>query len=139
VLRTREVHRGGQGRHTTSHRQLLKVPGGGLIIDTPGLREVQLWAGEDALGQVFAEIEALARDCRFTDCRHQEEPDCAVNAALGDGRLDPSRLASFRKLQRELRAVAVRADARLRIEERRKWRVIHRSVQRKLNEKRGWE
>jgi ribosome biogenesis GTPase len=139
VLRTREVHRGGQGRHTTSHRQLLKVPGGGLIIDTPGLREVQLWAGEDALGQVFAEIEALARDCRFTDCRHQEEPDCAVNAALGDGRLDPSRFASFRKLQRELRAVAVRADARLRIEERRKWRVIHRSVQRKLNEKRGWE
>lgn len=139
LLRTRELHRGGQGRHTTSHRQLLKVPGGGLVIDTPGLREIQLWAGEDALGQVFSDVEALAQGCRFSDCRHQEEPDCAVNAALGDGRLDPSRLANYRKLQRELRAIAVRADARLRIEERRKWKVIHRSVQRKVNHKRGWE
>jgi ribosome biogenesis GTPase len=139
LLRTREVHRSGQGRHTTSHRQLIRVPGGGLIIDTPGLREVQLWAGEEALGQVFSDIEALARDCRFNDCRHQDEPDCAVIAALGDGRLDPSRLSSYRKLQRELRAIAVRADARLRIEEMRKWKLIHRTVQRTMGEKRRWE
>jgi ribosome biogenesis GTPase / thiamine phosphate phosphatase len=139
LLRTREVHRGGQGRHTTSHRQLLRVPGGGLIIDTPGLREVQLWAGEEALGQVFSDIEALARGCRFNDCRHQEEPGCAVIAALSDGRLDPSRLTNYRKLQRELRAIAVRADARLRIQELRKWKLIHRSVQRKMGDKRGWE
>jgi len=139
LLRTREVHRRGEGRHTTSHRQLIKLPGGGMIIDTPGLREIQLWAGEDALGQVFSDIEALAQDCRFTDCRHQQEPECAVNAALRDGRLDPSRLMNYRKLQRELRAIAVRADARLRIEERRKWRLIHRSAQRRVGEKRGWE
>ena len=139
LLRTREVHRRGQGRHTTSHRQLLKLPGGGLIIDTPGLREIQLWAGEDTLGQVFSDIEALAEGCRFRDCGHQDEPGCAVNAALSDGRLDPSRLANYRKLQRELRAIAVRADARLRIEERRLWKVINQSVGRRMGEKRGWE
>lgn len=139
VLRTKTVHRSGQGRHTTSHRQLLKLPGGGLIIDTPGLREIQLWAGDEALGQVFSDIEALAHHCRFSDCRHQDEPDCAVTAAILEGRLDPRRLGSYRKLQRELRAVAVRADARLRLEERRKWKVIHRSVSRKIAEKRGWK
>jgi ribosome biogenesis GTPase / thiamine phosphate phosphatase len=139
LLRTNEVHRGGQGRHTTSHRQLIKLPGGGLIIDTPGLREVQLWAGDDALGQVFSDIEALASDCRFANCRHQEEPGCAVHAALTEGRLDPSRLKNYRKLQRELRAIAARADVRLRIEERRKWKVIQRTVKRKVNQKRGWE
>src|ERR1700736_6654564 len=82
VLRTADVHKGGQGRHTTSHRQLLKVPGGGLIIDTPGLREIQLWAGAEALAEVFLDIEELALRCKFTDCRHETEPDCAVVAAL---------------------------------------------------------
>ena len=128
VLRTAEVHQSGQGRHTTSRRELLKVPGGGLVIDTPGLREIQLWAGAEALTEVFLDIEALALGCRFTDCQHETEPDCAVVAALEGGSLDASRFASYRKLQRELRAIEVKADVRLQIEERRKWKLIHRSV-----------
>ena len=136
MLRTADVHRSGQGRHTTSHRQLLKVPSGGLIIDTPGLREIQLWAGAEALTEVFADIDDLALGCRFTDCRHDTEPGCAVVAALEGGTLEPSRFASYRKLQRELRAIAVRADVRLQIEERRKWKLIHRSVKDQMNVRR---
>jgi len=113
VLRTAEVHHSGQGRHTTSHRQLLKVPGGGLVIDTPGLREIQLWVGAEALAEVFLDIEALALRCRFTDCRHETEPDCAVVAALEGGTLEASRFTSYRKLQRELRAIELKADVRV--------------------------
>jgi ribosome biogenesis GTPase / thiamine phosphate phosphatase len=139
VLRTADVHKSGQGRHTTSHRQLMKVPGGGLVIDTPGLREIQLWAGAEALSEVFVDIEELALGCRFTDCRHETEPACAVVAALEGGTLDPSRFASYRKLQRELRAIEVKADVRLQIEERRKWKVIHKSVKQQTQVKRRWD
>jgi len=139
VLRTADVHRSGQGRHTTSHRQLMKVPGGGLVIDTPGLREIQLWAGAEALAEVFLDIEELALGCRFTDCRHETEPDCAVIGALEGGTLDASRLTSYRKLQRELRAIAVKADVRLQIDERRKWKLIHKSVKQDLQVKRRWD
>ena len=130
VLRTREVHRGGQGRHTTSHRQLIRLPGGGLIIDTPGLREIQMWAGGDALSEAFADIEELAGRCRFNDCQHRQEPGCAILAAEADGALDSSRLTNYRKLQGELQAIQVRADVRLRLEERRKWKLIDRAVRR---------
>jgi ribosome biogenesis GTPase / thiamine phosphate phosphatase len=139
VLRTADVHKSGQGRHTTSHRQLLKLPGGGLIIDTPGLREIQLWAGAEALAEVFLDIEEMALGCRFTDCRHETEPDCAVVAALEAGTLDQSRFASYRKLQRELRAIEVKADVRLQIEERRKWKLIHKSVKQQTQVKRRWD
>jgi ribosome biogenesis GTPase len=139
VLRTAAVRKSGQGRHTTSHRQLLKVPGGGLIIDTPGLREIQLWAGAEALAEVFVDIEELALGCRFTDCRHETEPDCAVVAALEGGTLDASRFTSYRKLQRELRAIEVKADVRLQIEERRRWKVIHKSVKQNMQVKHRWE
>jgi ribosome biogenesis GTPase len=139
VLRTADVHKSGQGRHTTSHRQLMKVPGGGLVIDTPGLREIQLWAGAEALAEVFLDIEELALRCRFTDCRHETEPDCAVVAALEAGTLDQSRFASYRKLQRELRAIEVKADVRLQIEERRKWKLIHKSVKQDTQVKRRWD
>ena len=124
LAKTREVHRSGEGRHMTSHRQLFELPGGGLIIDTPGLREAQLWEGDDALGNVFEDVEALALACRFADCEHRTEPGCAVKDAIGAGELDERRLESYRKLQRELRAVAARADARLRADERRKWKQI---------------
>lgn len=119
VMRTSEVHRSGGGRHMTTHRQLIKLPGGGAIIDTPGLREAQLWQGDGALSEVFGEIEELAGQCRFSDCAHETEPGCAVRAAV-----DPARLRSYRKLQRELLAVARKSDARLRQDERRKWRQI---------------
>ena len=124
VMRTREIHRSGEGRHMTSHRQLMHVPGGGMIIDTPGLREAQLWQGEEALSGVFEDIESLALRCRFTDCSHMSEPGCAVNGAIATGELDADRLVSYRKLLRELRAVAMKSDARLRQDERRKWRQI---------------
>lgn len=131
VMRTREVHRSGEGRHMTSHRRLIKLPGGGAIIDAPGLREAQLWEGEGALGGVFDDVEERALRCRFTDCAHDTEPGCAVKEAIGSGALDPGRLQSYRKLQRELRAVAARSDWRIRDEERRKWKRISMSMRSK--------
>jgi ribosome biogenesis GTPase len=124
LMRTRTIHRSGEGRHMTSHRQLVQLPQGGMIIDTPGLREAQLWQGEEALGNTFEDIDQLALLCRFADCAHVTEPGCAVKSALADGSLDAERFRSYRKLQRELRAAAAKTDARIRIEERKKWKQI---------------
>jgi len=125
VMRTREIHEStGEGRHMTSHRQLIQLPSGGMIIDTPGIREAQFWEGEDALGAVFEDVEELALRCRFSDCSHRTEPGCAIKAALVDGTLDEGRLESYRKLQRELRAIAAKSDVRIRIEDRKKWKRI---------------
>jgi len=109
-----------EGRHTTTHRELIELPGGGLIIDTPGIRELQLW-DSGGLEDAFADVEELAGACRFNDCSHGTEPGCAVKHALVSGELSNERYASWQKLQRELRSIAVRADARLRREEKRKW------------------
>jgi len=89
------------GRHTTAHRELLMLPNGGLIIDTPGLRELQLWSVDEGLQESFDDIEALAVGCRFRDCRHESEPGCAVLSALDDGTIGPERYESFQKLQHE--------------------------------------
>ena len=125
VMQTREIHQSsGEGRHMTSHRRLIQLPAGGMIIDTPGLREAQLWIGQDALAGVFEDIEDLAQRCRFSDCSHRTEPGCAITAALLVGSLDRARLESYRKLQRELRAIAAKSDARLQADERRKWKQI---------------
>jgi len=112
-----------EGRHTTSHRELVELPGGGMVIDTPGIRELQLWdvGSSGALEEAFADVDALVAQCRFNDCEHRTEPDCAVRAALANGSLAAERYASWQKLQRELRAIAVRSDARLRREEKKKW------------------
>jgi ribosome biogenesis GTPase len=112
----------GKGRHTTTTRNLLVLPGGGVLIDTPGLRGVGLWDAESGVGQVFAEIEELARECRFHDCAHGAEPGCAVLAALDDGRLAQRRLDSYRKLQRENQWIVAKTDARARAELRRDWK-----------------
>ncbi|WP_419998699.1 ribosome small subunit-dependent GTPase A [Streptomyces boninensis] len=112
----------GKGRHTTTTRDLLPLPGGGVLIDTPGLRGVGLWDAEDGLAQVFTEIDALAAGCRFDDCVHESEPGCAVQAAVESGDLPYRRLESYRKLLRENRRIAARTDARLRAEERRRWK-----------------
>jgi ribosome biogenesis GTPase / thiamine phosphate phosphatase len=112
-----------EGRHTTSHRELIALPGGGVVIDTPGLRELQLWDG-GGLDETFADVEELAGDCRFNDCSHTLEPACAVLAAVEDGTLAAERFQSWRKLQKELRAIAIRQDHLLRKEESRKWRLI---------------
>ena len=111
-----------EGRHTTTHRELVLLPGGGVVIDTPGLRELQLWDG-DGFSETFADVEELAGDCRFNDCTHASEPECAVMAALVSGELPRERYESWRKLQRELRAIAIRHDARLRRDEKREWQL----------------
>jgi ribosome biogenesis GTPase / thiamine phosphate phosphatase len=118
----------GRGRHTTVHRELLSLPGGGLIIDTPGLRRVGLYDAADGLAQVFGDIEDLAARCRFVDCAHDAEPGCAVTAAVASGELPERRLASWRKLQREATWMASRTDARLRAEQTRQWKIIHKSM-----------
>ena len=116
ALRTGAVHRSGQGRHVTSHRELIVLPGGGAVIDTPGLREVQLWTGDEALDEVFADVEELVLRCRFSDCGHESEPGCAVREALRSGALPRERFDSWRKLQRELGRLERRLDARARSE-----------------------
>ena len=119
-----------EGRHTTTHRELFILPGGGIVIDTPGLRELQLWdGGAGAAEATFPDIEELGLSCRFNDCSHETEPGCAVQAALRSGELSHERHRSWKALQRELRSIAVRTDARLRREERRKWQLRAREAQ----------
>jgi ribosome biogenesis GTPase len=103
-----------RGRHTTSHRELVILPGGGVIIDTPGMRELQLWDAGGAVRETFDEIEALAAGCHFTDCRHRDEPRCAVKAAVAGGRVAAERLDSYLKLQEELTALARLQEERAR-------------------------
>jgi ribosome biogenesis GTPase len=115
-----------EGRHTTSHRELILLPGGGVVIDTPGLRELQLWEGASGLGEAFADIGELSAACRFSDCTHGVEPGCAVLAAVDDGSLPLERLRSWRKLQRELAAAAQKHDVLLRKQETRRWQLLTR-------------
>ncbi|MFF5285895.1 ribosome small subunit-dependent GTPase A [Streptomyces sp. 62] len=112
----------GKGRHTTTTRNLFVLPGGGVLIDTPGLRGVGLWDAETGVGQVFSEIEELAGDCRFHDCAHESEPGCAVTAAIEDGSLPVRRLESYRKLIRENRRIVAKTDARVRSEMLKEWK-----------------
>lgn len=120
VQATRDVD--GKGRHTTTTRNLLALPGGGVLIDTPGLRGVGLWDAGTGVGQVFAEIEELAENCRFHDCAHESEPGCAVLDALDAGELPQRRLDSYRKLLRENQYIVAKTDARLRSEIRKEWK-----------------
>ncbi|MFI9201913.1 ribosome small subunit-dependent GTPase A [Streptomyces sp. NPDC053048] len=129
--------RDGKGRHTTTTRNLLPLPGGGVLIDTPGLRGVGLWDAERGVAQAFAEIEALAADCRFHDCGHDSEPGCAVLAAADNGELPQRRLDSYRKLVRENTWMASRSDARLRAEIRRDWKQKQMAGRRMAEQKRG--
>jgi ribosome biogenesis GTPase len=112
----------GKGRHTTTTRNLLALPGGGVLIDTPGLRGVGLWDAGTGVGQVFSEIENLGRQCRFHDCAHEREPGCAVLAAIDSGELPERRLESYRKLIRENQRIVAKTDARLRAEIRKEWK-----------------
>jgi ribosome biogenesis GTPase len=129
--RTREVRESdSRGRHTTSHRELIVLPQGGLLIDTPGMRELQLWEGDAAIGETFDDVAALAADCYFRDCQHDTEPRCAVKAAVAAGTLAAGRLESFQKLRRELHHLETKVDARAATEVKRKWKIIHKSVRR---------
>ncbi|MEA2477025.1 MAG: ribosome biosis GTPase / thiamine phosphate phosphatase [Actinomycetota bacterium] len=123
VMTVQEVRWDGKGRHTTTHRELIVLPNGGCLIDTPGMRELQLW-DSDGLGSTFSDISDLAEQCRFRDCTHTHEPGCAVVAATEDGTLGAGRLASYRKQERELDAMARRKDKRLALEARKKWKQM---------------
>jgi ribosome biogenesis GTPase len=122
LMRTAAIAADGTGRHTTTHRELVQLPGGALVIDTPGLRELQFWEGD--VNAAFEDIDGLAADCRFRDCAHAREPGCAVLAAVDEGRLELDRLRSWRKFQRELEAVAARTDHRLRVARKKRWKEI---------------
>ncbi|MFE0132606.1 ribosome small subunit-dependent GTPase A [Streptomyces sp. NPDC059037] len=127
----------GKGRHTTTTRNLLVLPGGGVLIDTPGLRGVGLYDAGSGVGQVFSEIEDLARDCRFQDCAHTAEPGCAVLAALEDGTLPERRLDSYRKLMRENQRIVAKTDARVRADMRRVWKMRGAEGRAAMEAKRG--
>jgi len=138
VLAVQETRaRDGKGRHTTTARELFALPGGGVLIDTPGLRGVGLWDAGDGVGRTFPDIEELARACRFHDCAHAAEPGCAVLAAVDDGTLPERRLESYRKLLRENQYLAARTDARLRSELRRDWKQKQALGRHMMERKRG--
>jgi ribosome biogenesis GTPase len=136
LLRTRDVRESdSRGRHTSTGRQLVLLPGSGVLIDTPGMRELQLWETGDAAAGVFAEIDALAGECRFRDCRHRQEPGCAVRRAVDAGVLSGGRLDSYHKLQDEQAHQARQIDERLQMDERRRAKAGAKALRKRLAEK----
>jgi ribosome biogenesis GTPase len=128
IMPTGDLRRDGRGRHTTRHRQLLVLPDGSILVDTPGLRELQVWEGD--VDSAFADVAELSARCRFTDCAHETEPGCAVQDALDDGTLAPERWASYLKLERELRRVKMRRGSREHRELKSRWRARARETRR---------
>lgn len=125
VLKTNDIREeDGKGKHTTTHRELLVLENGGILIDTPGMRELQLWEGDNSLSQSFQDIEAFAEGCRFRDCTHNNEPGCGVQTAIATGELDEERYNSFLKLQRELAYFARKEDQKLALAEKARWKKL---------------
>jgi ribosome biogenesis GTPase len=136
VQRTREVRESdSKGRHTTTHRELVVLPAGGLVIDTPGMRELQLWDADEAVGETFEDIEALAGGCRFADCKHRDEPRCAVKAAVEAGTLAADRLQGYLTLHAELAHLARQQDERLLLERKRQSKVMGKALKQRLKQK----
>ena len=123
-----EIRDDGKGRHTTTYRELVPLPSGGLVLDTPGMRELALWDAGGGVDETFADVATLAAECRFGDCAHETEPGCAIRAALADGRLATERLESYRKLQGELRHLELKNDPRALAEARKERRRFARSL-----------
>jgi len=135
-LKTRETRESDdKGKHTTTARSLLRMPGGGLIIDTPGMRELHLWDQDEGLQTLFSEVEEMGLECRFTNCQHLTEPDCAVRAAIASGALSQERFDSFLKLQREQAADRRKHDKAFASEERKKWRNSAVSLRKHIKSK----
>lgn len=138
LLKTQEVRDGDQkGRHTTTHRELVRIPSGGLLIDTPGLRELQIWEGESGLEQAFPDLDRLAEQCRFRNCSHEQEPDCAVIAAVRSGALSSERYQSYLKLRREAARQRQRRDISESLAEKRRVRSQQKLLRKRIEEKRG--
>lgn len=136
LMEVREIRDDDRGRHTTTSRHLALLPSGGLLLDTPGMRTVILWEGQEGLDQTFEDIAAIATECRFTDCGHGTEPGCAVRAALDSGALAPERWHSYQKLLREARHEARKADVRLRMEEQRRWKRVAVALRKRPDKRR---
>jgi ribosome biogenesis GTPase len=137
VRKTRDVRASdSKGRHTTSNRELVVLPNGGLLIDTPGMREIQLWDVDTAVRETFDDIDALAAGCHFSDCRHREEPRCAVKQAVEEGRLPAERLESYVKLQEELAYLTRQQDERALIEQKRRSKVLTKAANQHIKTKR---
>ncbi len=135
-LRTNEVRESDhRGRHTTTHRELIVLPGGALLIDTPGMRELQLWSADAGVVEAFDDIATLAANCFFADCRHDQEPRCAVKQAVAEGRLPPERLDSFRKLQGEQSVLAAKQDVLAQQTKKRHDKTMTRAVRKHLQSK----
>jgi ribosome biogenesis GTPase len=134
---TAAVRDDGKGRHTTTHRELLPVPGGAWLLDTPGMRELQLWTGEEGLAGTFEDVAALAVRCRFADCHHDTEPGCAVRIAVTEGTLAAARLDSWRKLEAEQRFVLGQQNDRQKAEAKRGARTMGRALRSRVREKYG--
>lgn len=126
----------GKGRHTTTHRQLIALPSGGMLIDTPGMRELQLWGGEEGVERSFDDIVQVAARCRFTNCRHEKEPGCAIHAGLKDGTLDTRRWESYLKIQREVAFQNRKGDKALQSEEKKKWKSVHKALRERPDKRR---
>jgi ribosome biogenesis GTPase / thiamine phosphate phosphatase len=126
-----------RGRHTTTHRELFELPGGALLIDTPGIRALEVAGADEGVETAFDDIADVALGCRFSDCRHEGEPGCAVRLALDDGRLTADRLASHRKLERELAHAERKGDARARAAEAKRWKSVHKALSRHMQTKYG--
>jgi ribosome biogenesis GTPase len=128
IQKTAEVRKhDSRGRHTTTHRELIVLKTGGLLIDTPGMRELQLWDAGGSLSEAFSDVESIAAACYFTNCRHDKEPGCAVREALADGSLDAARYESYVKLERELEYLDSRMDERLNLKRKSREKKIHRA------------
>ena len=131
LLKIREVRESdSRGRHTTTHRELVVLPGGALVIDTPGMREIQLWDVDEGISEVFQDIAALAPGCRFRDCRHRTEPGCAVRAAIDAGELDAGRLDNYLKLHDERKSLEARVDERAQQEAKRLAKIGSKAIKR---------
>jgi ribosome biogenesis GTPase len=125
-----------KGRHTTTHRELIVLESGGLLIDTPGMRELQLWEAGEGITDNFSDIQEFAEQCQFNDCKHEREPNCAVKAALESGELNAARYENYKKMQKELEFIATQQDKRLELERKEKWKKIHKTMNR-MKPKRG--
>jgi ribosome biogenesis GTPase / thiamine phosphate phosphatase len=120
-----------KGRHTTTHRELIQLPNGSVLIDTPGMRELQLWESADGLTETFSDIDELSDMCKFRDCKHKDEPGCAVREAIEEGTLAAGRLTSYNKLQKELAYIERKADKRAQTDEQKKWKNITKQSRQK--------
>ena len=125
-----------KGKHTTTHREMVLLPGGAILIDTPGMREIQLWTSEEGITESFADIEEYADACKFRDCSHKNEPGCAVVSAIQEGLLEESRLASYKKLQKELAYIDRKLDKKAQADEKRHWKNISKEVRQNSMHKR---